>query len=62
MNLYRAIYSVSGGDSSRHMTYAAPDYQQAQIIGKQWELADDRLWAVLTLRPIARPVFELNSI
>ena len=60
MNLYRAIYSTTG-DRSRHMTFAARDYKEAQRIASEWELSDDRLWAVQSLRPL-QDSFKLDSL
>ena len=50
--LYRAHYKTLSG-RRRKMTFAAPDSIAAHRIASDWELADDRLYMVQALRPLA---------
>ncbi len=58
MNLYRAMYQTRTG-TVRRMTLAAQSMREAWRIAADWQLADDRLQAVATVRPLARPQFDL---
>ena len=60
MTLYRALYQTRTGQS-RRMTLSAPSMREAWRIAADWQLADDRLQAVATVRPLARPQFDLIS-
>ncbi len=58
MTLYRAHYQSKQG-RIRKMTLAAQSMREAWRVAQAWEMADDRLQAVATVRPLARPQFDL---
>ena len=58
MTLYRAEYRTR--DGTRRMTLAAADATQAQRMATQGQLAD-RLVAVVAVRAMQRPVFQLQA-
>ncbi len=59
MTLYRALYQTRTG-TVRRMTLAAATMREAWRIAADWA-GDDRLQAVATVRPLARPEFSLQS-
>ena len=60
MTLYRAHYQTQAG-ADRRMTFAAPGLKAAYALAQAWELADDTLQAVAELRPLQRPLLELQA-
>ncbi len=61
MTLYRALYQTRTG-TVRRMTFAhSGGIKAAHVFAAQWELRDDRLESVHTVRPLARPQFDLIS-
>ncbi len=58
MTLYRALYQTRTG-TVRRMTLAAATMREAWRIAADWQLADDRLQAVATVRPLSPPQFDL---
>ena len=47
-------------EGTRRMTLAAADASQAQRIASEWQLTD-RLVAVVAVRAMQRPVFQLQA-
>ncbi len=59
MTLYRALYQTRTG-TVRRMTFAhSGGIKAAHRFAESWQLADDRLQAVATVRPLERPQFDL---
>ena len=59
MTLYRAQYATRSG-TVRRMTIAASSIKEAQRIAAQWELRDDKLQSVCTIRELSRAAFQLT--
>ena len=61
MNLYRAQYRTKSGNL-RRMTFAAPDAIEARRIAEDWQLSDDNLAQVRTLRPLQDQLRLTNEV
>lgn len=60
MTLYRALYQTRSGQS-RRMTFSAASMREAHTVAERWQLRDDKLQAVVTIRPLGRPEFSLQA-
>lgn len=59
--LYRAAYLTKGG-TVRRMTFSvAGGIKAAHAFAQGWQLADDRLDSVQTVRELQRPAFQLQA-
>lgn len=59
--LYRALYQTRTGQS-RHMTFShSGGIKAAHSFAQAWELRDDKLLAVVTVRALERPAFQLQA-
>lgn len=60
--LYRALYQKRTGQS-RHMTFShSGGIKAAHKFAELWQLSDDKLLAVVTVRELARPVYQLALV
>jgi hypothetical protein len=58
--IYRALYHSKAG-RVRYMTFAhAGGIKAAHTFAQSWELRDDKLQGVVTVREIARPSLQFN--
>lgn len=61
VTLYRALYQTRSGQS-RRMTFShSGGIKAAHSFAQAWEQRDDKLLAVVTVRALERPAFQLQA-